>query len=96
MEKFIIYIIRTDSNERFLIHSKKKQFETTDEEEAKLFFEKQTSLLYSLLQSGKHEGKITLYMDVKTVIGGRVFCESNMKSISIPLTLYSKLSLEQS
>lgn len=93
--KFTIHMTRTDSDNSFLIGSPKTSYITNDRNEADAFYEKQAALLRDLPQSEKQTGEITLHMMCLESDIGRM-CEYEVKSLSRPLSLHSKLAIEQS
>ena len=96
MKTYKVYLTRSDSNDTFLICDKKQKFITSNENEANDFYNKQYALLHSLPQSMARKGNITLHMDfmeTNTIYG---YSEFDIKSVSVPLSYYSILALEQS
>lgn len=93
--KFTIYMTRTDSDKSFLIGFQRSSFITNDKNEADAYYEKQAALLRNLPQSEKQIGEITLHMTcLESNIG--IMRKYEVKNISRPLSLHSKLALEQS
>lgn len=95
LNKFTIYMTRTDSEKSFLIGSQSPSFITNDRNEADAYYEKQAALLRDLPQSEKQTGEITLHMIcLESDIG--IMREYEVKSISRALSLHSMLAIEQS